>query len=86
MLLFLAPALLLFPLKLVALWLIEEGRASLGVSVIVAAKVLGTALVGRLFILVETQLMAFAWFACALGWWQQTKARVNAAAPYGSVA
>lgn len=79
MLLFLAPALLLFPLKLVALWLIEEGRASLGVSVIVAAKVLGTALVGRLFILLEPQLMQFAWFVRALGWWRQTKARVNAA-------
>lgn len=79
MLLFLAPALLLFPLKLVALWLIEEGRASPGIAVIVAAKVLGTALVGRLFILLEPQLMQFAWFVRALDWWRQTKARVHAA-------
>jgi hypothetical protein len=76
LLLFLAPAVLLFPLKLVALWLIGEGRAGTGVFIIVAAKVLGTAFVGRLFILVEPQLMTFAWFARALNWWRETKARI----------
>ena len=77
--LFLVPAVLLFPVKLLALWLIHEGRAVLGVAVIVAAKVLGTALVGRLFILTEPQLMRIAWFARAMGWWRATKARVKAA-------
>ncbi|MCE9660579.1 MAG: hypothetical protein K8R60_18790 [Burkholderiales bacterium] len=76
LLLFLAPAVLLFPLKLAALWLIGEGRAGTGVFIIVAAKVLGTAFVGRLFILVEPQLMTFAWFARALNWWRQTKAKI----------
>lgn len=51
----------------------------LGVSVIVIAKVAGTALVGRLFILLETQLMQFAWFARALDWWRATQERVMAA-------
>ena len=55
--LFLVPAVLLFPVKLLALWLIHAGSTALGLSVIVAAKVLGTALVGRLFILTEPQLM-----------------------------
>ena len=77
--LFLVPAVLLFPVKLLALWLIHEGRAVLGVAVIVAAKVLGTALVGRLFVLTEPQLMRIAWFARAMGWWRATKARVKAA-------
>ena len=76
--LFLAPALLLFPVKLLALWLIHKGSAVLGLSVIVAAKLLGTALVGRLFILTEPQLMQIAWFARAMGWWRATKARVKA--------
>lgn len=76
LLLFLAPAVLLFPLKLLALWLIGEGRAGLGIFIVVAAKVLGTAFVGRLFILVEPQLMTFAWFARALQWWRQTKLRI----------
>ena len=77
--LFLVPAVLLFPVKLLALWLIHEGRAMLGVAVIVAAKVLGTALVGRLFILTEPQLMRIAWFARAIGWWRTTKLRIKAA-------
>ena len=75
--LFLVPAVVLFPVKLLALWLIHQGRAALGVTVIVAAKLVGTALVGRLFVLTEPQLMRFAWFARALGWWRHTKQRVR---------
>ena len=77
--LFLVPVLLLFPVKLLALWLIHQGSTVLGLSVIVAAKVLGTALVGRLFVLTEPQLMQIGWFAHAMGWWRATKARVKAA-------
>jgi hypothetical protein len=77
--LFLVPAVLLFPVKLLALWLIHEGRTALGLVVIVAAKLVGTALVGRLFILTEAQLMHYAWFARALAWWRATKVRVKAA-------
>jgi hypothetical protein len=76
--LFLVPAVLLFPIKLLALWLIHEGHAVLGIGVIVAAKVLGTALVGRLFVLTERQLMQFAWFARAMNWWLATKQRLKA--------
>jgi hypothetical protein len=79
MLLFLAPAVMLFPLKLAALWLIQEGHASLGISLIVTAKLIGTAIVGRLFVLLEQQLLSFAWFAWALDWWHRTRARVQGA-------
>ncbi len=78
LLLFLAPAVLLFPLKLLALWVISEGGTGLGISIIIAAKVLGTAFVGWLFMLVEPQLMTFGWFARALNWWRETKARIGA--------
>ena len=77
--LFLIPALALFPLKLAALWLIHKGHGVLGVALIVSAKVLGTALVGRLFILEEPQLMEFPWLARALFWWRETKLRVKLA-------
>jgi hypothetical protein len=77
--LFLVPALLLFPIKLLALWLIHLGRTSLGVIVILLAKLVGTALVGRLFIITEPQLTRFAWFARSLAWWRATKLRVRAA-------
>ena len=74
--LFLVPAVLLFPIKLLALWILSRGHAVLGITVIVVAKLLGTAIVGRLFILTESQLMRFAWFAQALTWWRTTKQRV----------
>jgi hypothetical protein len=76
LLLFLAPAVALFPIKLLALWILSRGHAVLGITVIVVAKLLGTAIVGRLFILTESQLMRFAWFAQALMWWRTTKQRV----------
>jgi hypothetical protein len=76
LLLFLAPAVALFPIKLLALWILSRGHAVLGITVIVVAKLLGTAIVGRLFILTESQLMRFAWFAQALTWWRVTKQRV----------
>ena len=77
--LFLVPALALVPVKLVALWLIEDGRAPLGIFVIVVAKVVGTAFVGWLFVLVEAQLMTFPWFARCVALWRSTRDRVMAA-------
>ena len=78
---------LLFPLKLLALWLIGQGQTGLGIAIIVAAKLLGTALVGRLFVLVEPQLMTFAWFARALSWWRDDQGEDRrAGAPLGAVA
>ena len=77
--LFLVPAVALFPIKLVALWLIHKGHGMFGIGVIVAAKLGGTALVGRLFVLSEPQLMQFAWLARAMNWWRATKLRVKAA-------
>jgi hypothetical protein len=76
--LFLFPALLLVPVKLAALYLIRDGRVTLGVAIIVTAKLVGTALGGRLFILVETQLMEFAWFAICVAWWRATRDRIMA--------
>jgi hypothetical protein len=76
--LFLVPAALLVPVKLAALWLIQEGNATLGIVVIVAAKLVGTAFVGRLFVLVEPQLMTFGWFARTVSWWRETRERVMA--------
>ncbi len=74
---FLVPVLTLFPVKLLAVWLIHQGSAVLGVTVIVLAKLVGTALAGRLFVLTEPQLRHFAWFNTSLNWWQGTKARLR---------
>jgi len=77
--LFGVPAVVLFPLKLAALGVIHAGHPARGVLVILLAKLLGTALVGRLFVLLEPQLMGFAWFRAAHDWWVETRLGVRAA-------
>jgi hypothetical protein len=83
---FFLPALLLLPVKLLALWLISQGRTLLGVTVIVAAKLLGTAIVARLFMLTQQQLMQLAWFARIYARWTDWKeallAQVRASRPW----
>lgn len=74
--LFFVPAALLVPFKVGALWLLGNGQATLGIGLIVAAKLFSTAFVGRLFVLVEPQLMTYAWFARSIGWWRATRDRV----------
>jgi hypothetical protein len=60
---FAIPALAVVPVKLLALFLIGKGHALLGIAVLLAAKVLGTALLARLFTLTQPALMRLAWFA-----------------------
>lgn len=85
-LVFLLPALLLLPVKLAALWLIGRGRAVLGLAVIVLAKVIGTGLVARLFMLTRPQLMRLPWFARLytrwVAWKERVMARVRASVPW----
>jgi hypothetical protein len=66
--LFAAPAVCLFPLKLLALYLFASGHPVLGVGLIAFAKIVGTAVVARIFILTQPKLMAIPWFASAYRW------------------
>jgi len=66
---FFVPALLLLPVKLLALYWISRGHAILGVAVVLVAKMLGTAAVARLFSLTQPALMRLAWFARLYGRW-----------------
>jgi hypothetical protein len=72
------PALTLLPIKLSALWLIEQGHAFWGVTVILTAKVLGTAIVAHLFTLTQPALMRLPWFARRYTQWVQWKNRLLA--------
>lgn len=60
---FAAPSLLLIPVKLIALWFIAHGQAWLGVATAVAAKIVGTAMVARIYQLTEPKLLRIGWFA-----------------------
>jgi hypothetical protein len=79
---FVLPSLMLLPLKLLALWLLGQGHALAGVLLIVAAKLVGTAVVARLFSLTRPALLQLAWFARFYarwtGWKQQLLAQVRA--------
>lgn len=75
---FALPALALFPVKLLALFLLGQGHALVGVVVLVAAKILGTAVLARLFTLTQPALMRLAWFARWYPRWKNWKDGVMA--------
>ena len=72
------PALALLPIKIGALWLVGLGRVVFGLALLVGAKILGTAVVARLFQLTQPQLMRLGWFAKAWRRWSGWKTRVVA--------
>lgn len=84
--LYLVPVLLLLPVKLVALYWINAGHVALGLSVVMLAKVLGTAVAARLFTLTRPALMRLPWFARFYGHWKPWKdalmAQIKASAPW----
>jgi hypothetical protein len=65
---FLGPVLALVPFKLTGLWLIAHGQLALGLSVFIAAKLLGTALFAWLFSLTRPTLLGVPWFARLYAW------------------
>lgn len=89
---FALPSVLIFPLKLVALYLIATGHPVLAGLLFAGAKVLGTALLARLFQLTQPALMRIGWFARAYGWfmpWKEhlfAKVRATGAWRFGVVA
>ncbi len=66
---FLLPTLLLLPVKLGALWLVAHNQRLAGLVLIVLAKLVGTAIVARLFALTQPALMQLPWFARLHGRW-----------------
>lgn len=71
---FFLPGLALLPVKLGALWLIAHGQRLAGLLLIVAAKLVGTAVVARLFTLTQPALMRLPWFAALYARWSGWKA------------
>jgi hypothetical protein len=72
------PAIALLPIKIGALWLLGLGRVAMGLALLVGAKLLGTAVVARLFQLTRPQLMRLRWFARAYVRWVAWKTRIVA--------
>lgn len=68
---FSVPMLLLFLVKLMALYLFGQGQVAMGLVLLVAAKLVGTALLARLFQLTHPALMKLPWFG---RWYPRWKA------------
>ena len=79
MLVFLLPGAVLFPVKLGAVWLMTHGHVLIGIGVIVAAKVSGTAIVARLYVVCKPKLMTIGWFARLHDWLIAIRNRLYAA-------
>lgn len=75
---FFVPVLVLLPVKVLALFLFSNGHAATALTVLVLAKLVGTALVARIFQLVEGPLMRIPWFARWYPRWKAWKDQVLA--------
>jgi hypothetical protein len=86
---FALPVMLLLPLKLCGLFLLGSGHAMSALVLLMAAKVVGTAIVARLFQLVHPKLMEIPLFARCyppwLDWKNSVLARAHESAPWRSV-
>jgi len=76
LMLFGVPVIALIPVKLLALYLFGRGHAVLGITLVIATKITGTAVVARLFQLTEPAMMRLAWFARIYTPWKAWKNRV----------
>ncbi len=65
---FFVPGLMLLPVKIAALFLIAQGHPGGGLLIIVAAKVLGTAIVARIFAVCRPRLLTVVWFRRIYEW------------------
>jgi hypothetical protein len=83
---FVLPSALLLPLKFLALFLVAKGQIVLAGLLFLAAKVVATALVARLFMLTQPALMQIGWFASAhdtlMPWKDALVERVHASWPW----
>ena len=76
--LFALPAILLFPVKILALMAIAHGHAVTGILVILAAKLGGAAAVARIYFVTRGRLLTIAWFARWHDWFMAFKERWTA--------
>ena len=73
---FAVPALMLLPVKIAALFFIARGHGMLGLLVLLAAKVAGTAVLAWLFTLTQPTLMQLGWFSRWYPRWKAWKDRI----------
>ena len=73
MVVFLLPGTLLFPVKLLAVYWLAHGYWLASLSTIVGAKILGTAIVARSYVICHPKLMTIGWFKRLHDWLIETR-------------
>ena len=76
---FLVPGLMLLPVKIAALYLMTRGHPGGGLLIIVVAKVVGTAIVARIFTVCRPALLTVRWFRRLYEWVVRLKQRLYTA-------
>ncbi|MEO6742549.1 MAG: hypothetical protein ABIP20_20080 [Chthoniobacteraceae bacterium] len=76
---FLVPGVMLLPVKIAALYLMTRGHAGAGLAIIIAAKVVGTAIVARIFTVCRPSLLTVRWFRRLYEWIARVKKRLYSA-------
>ena len=72
---FVVPVILLFPLKLVGLWLLAHGYWLGAITTMVLAKFLGLGVTAFIFDMTRTKLLEMAWFAKLYAWMLALRAK-----------
>ena len=65
---FVTPSILILPIKLIALWFASIGQYELALGALIVGKMLGTAVLARLYRILRPRLMTIPWFAKADTW------------------
>ena len=76
---FFLPMLTLFPLKILAIYLATRGLWLASLGVLITAKVLGTAIVARLYVVCQPKLLSIKWFCRLHDWLISTRDKLYAA-------
>ena len=71
---FALPTLLMLPVNVFGVWLVGQGQALAGPLVIIAAKLISTTLIARVFTLTRPVLMELRWFAHFYAGWKRWEA------------
>jgi hypothetical protein len=65
---FVAPSILILPIKLIALWFAAMGEYGFALGTLIVGKMLGTAVLARLYRILRPTLMTIPWYAKADTW------------------
>ena len=76
---FLLPATLLFPLKILAVYWATRGYWLASLGLLIGAKILGTAVVARMYVVCQPKLMTIRWFRSLHDWVIATRNALYAA-------